>query len=147
MLELWLFLGLLAIGYSVGIVLERQHLADLAQRERQAQAVMLLNIGAKHPLPSAQEAQLFVGSVVISSDYFKTFLALLFNLVGGRIESYETLLERGRREALMRMKEAAMAWGATQVINVRMETANLGDQSARNGLVALEVIAYGTGIR
>ncbi|NCJ06108.1 heavy metal-binding domain-containing protein [Synechococcales cyanobacterium C] len=147
MIELLIFLGLLAIGYSVGSLLERRHFEDLAQREQQTQGVMLLNIGAKPPLPPAQAAQLFMGSVVISSDYFKTFLALLFNLMGGRIESYETLLERGRREALLRMKEEAIAWGATQVINVRLETASLGDQSGQSGLVALEVIAYGTGIR
>ncbi|NER32314.1 MAG: YbjQ family protein, partial [Symploca sp. SIO1C4] len=42
----------------------------------------------------------------------------------------------------LRMKEQAMAWGATQVVNVRMETTNIGTNS--NGI---EVIAYGTGIR
>ena len=45
--------------------------------------------------------------VVISLDHFKRFLAGLRALVGGRIRSYETLLDRARREALMRMKEAA----------------------------------------
>ena len=55
---------------------------------------------------------------------------------------YESLLERGRREALLRMKEDAIAWGAVQILNVHLETS-----SANAGTVALEVIAYGTAIR
>jgi uncharacterized protein YbjQ (UPF0145 family) len=87
-----------------------------------------------------------VGSVVVSSDYFKTFVAGLLKLVGGRIGVYETLLERGRREALLRMEEAALAWGAERVVNVRIQTAELGGNNGQ-GIVALEVIAYGTGVR
>ena len=107
----------------------------------------LVTFGAKQALPEAQTAELFVGSVVVSTDYFKSFTASLRNLVGGRIVVYESLLDRGRREALLRMKEQAIAWGATRIVNVRLETANIGSQAANNGLVAIEVIAYGTGIR
>ncbi|WP_416666832.1 YbjQ family protein [Egbenema bharatensis] len=60
---------------------------------------------------------------------------------------YESLLERGRREALLRMKEEAAKWGANQVLNVRMETSNIGRQTGDRGLVAIEMIAYGTGVR
>ncbi len=45
------------------------------------------------------------------------------------------------------MKEGAIAWGATKVVNVRLETARIGNQNGGNGLAAIEVIAYGTGIR
>jgi uncharacterized protein YbjQ (UPF0145 family) len=45
------------------------------------------------------------GSVVVSVDYFKRFLAGLRTLVGGRVTSYETLLDRARREAILRCKE------------------------------------------
>ena len=83
-------------------------------------------------------AELMVGSVVISSDYFKTFIGALMNLVGGRITVYEPLLERGRREAVLRLQEAAMAWGATHVVNLRIETSELGSgNSGSNGIVAL----------
>ena len=89
---------------------------------------------------------MFVGSVVVANDYFKTFAASLRNLVGGRMVVYESLVDRGRREALLRMKEDAIAWGASQVVNVRFETSNIAGQS-QQGASAVEIMAYGTGIR
>ena len=113
------------------------------------QAVQHLGIsvaGAKAEFPHVQEAQLFAGSVVISSDFFKTFIAGLLNLIGGEISTYESLLDRARREAMLRMEEAALAWGANQVVNVRIQTAELSANSGQ-GVVAVEVIAYGTALR
>ncbi|MCM1982675.1 hypothetical protein [Lyngbya confervoides] len=37
--------------------------------------------------------------------------------------------------------------GATQILNVRLETSRIGQTASRSGLVAIEVIACGTGIR
>ncbi len=48
---------------------------------------------------------------------------------------------------MLRMKESAIAWGATQILNVRLETSNIGSQGGEQGLVAIEVIVYGTGIK
>ena len=106
----------------------------------------MMNYGAKQDLPHAHEAQMFVGSVVVANDYFKSFSASLRNLVGGRMLVYESLVDRGRREALLRMKEEAIAWGASQVVNVRFETSNIAGQS-QQGASAVEIMAYGTGIR
>ena len=146
-MELLVFLILLTLGYFIGLHLERRHFEDIKRRERKTLFVPIVTFGAKQTLPTAQTAQLFMGSVVVSTDYFKSFTASLRNLVGGRIVVYESLLDRGRREALLRMKEQAIAAGATQIVNVRLETANIGSQTANNGMVAIEVIAYGTGIR
>ena len=146
-MELLVFLILLTLGYFVGLQLERRHFEDIKRRERKTLFVPIVTFGAKQPLPPAETAQLFMGSVVVSTDYFKSFTASLRNLVGGRIVVYESLLDRGRREALLRMKEQAIAAGATQIFNVRLETSNIGSQTANNGMVAIEVIAYGTGIR
>ena len=38
-------------------------------------------------------------------------------LYDGRVKSYETLVDRARREAILRMKEAARDQGAGMVIN------------------------------
>ena len=40
---------------------------------------------------------------------FKRFLANLRRLIGGRVKSYESILDRARREALLRMKTEAFA--------------------------------------
>lgn len=140
-----LFCILLLAGFFVGSYTEKKHLDDLHDREYRTRQIKIVNIGAKTPIPEADRAKLFVGSVVISSDYFKTFVASWINVFGGRIDVFESLVHRGRREALLRMKEPAMKWGARQIVNVRLETAELGGQ--RSGKVAVEIIAYGTGVQ
>ncbi|NER82845.1 MAG: YbjQ family protein [Leptolyngbya sp. SIO1D8] len=140
------FLVLIALGFFVGSYIEKKHLDDLHDREYRTRQLKIISVGAKTRIPEADRAKLFVGSVVISSDYFKTFVAFWINIFGGRITTYETLLERGRREAILRMKEEAIKWGARQIVNVRLETAEMGGQD-KNGLVALEIVAYGTGVQ
>jgi len=145
-MEIIIFLFLLILGYLSGSYLEKRHYKSIRARERKTLRVPIITFGA--PIPDAQEAKLFVGSVVVSIDYFKMISAALINLVGGRVTVYETLLDRGRREALLRMKEDAMAWGADKIFNVRLETATIGGRYRdNNSLGSIEVIAYGTGVK
>ena len=146
---IFFFLGLLILGFGVGSYFERQHYRDITLRERKTNHIPLVNFGAKQQLPAATTAQLFVGSVVVSADYFKIVTRIPCVISSGDGWSpMRVLLDRGRREALLRMKEQAIRWGATQVVNVRLETASIGNPSGDgNGLVAIEVVAYGTGIR
>ena len=81
----------------------------------------------------------------MSVDYFKRFLAALRNLFGGRVTSYESLLDRARRESLLRMKEKAAALGASMVFNVKYETASIS-KGAGNTIGSIEVLAYGTAL-
>lgn len=146
--DIFIVLFLFIIGYLSGSYFEKKHYKSIRKRERNTLHVPLVTFGAKSSLPEASEAALFVGSVVISVDYFKRISAALRNLVGGRVIVYESLLDRGRREALLRMKEHAITWGAKQVVNVRLETATIGGRSGDNQkLGSVEVIAYGTGIK
>jgi uncharacterized protein YbjQ (UPF0145 family) len=146
--EIIFFIFLLSLGYFVGSWVEKKHYKEIKQRERKTIHVPVISFGAKQKMPLANESALFAGSVVMSADYFKMFASSLRNLVGGRVVVYESILDRARREAILRMKEQAIAWGATQVVNVRLETASIGNQaSGGKGLFAVEVVAYGTGIR
>jgi uncharacterized protein YbjQ (UPF0145 family) len=86
--------------------------------------------------------KLITGNVVISIDYFKKILAGLINFFGGNISAYETLIDRARREAVLRMKESAK--GASEIINIRIETTSILKNTQSVG--AIEVIAYGTAI-
>ncbi|MEL6468671.1 MAG: heavy metal-binding domain-containing protein [Cyanobacteria bacterium J06623_4] len=146
-MDLLVFLILLGVGFFVGKHFEQKHYASIKAREKATLHVPIANFGAKQKLPHAHETELFVGSVVVANDYFKTIAAGLRNLVGGRMVVYESLVDRGRREALLRMKEEAIEWGASQVINVRFETSSIGGQTRGNGLSAVEIMAYGTAIR
>jgi uncharacterized protein YbjQ (UPF0145 family) len=93
-------------------------------------------------------AGLVSGSVVISVDAWKRFRAGLRALFGGRVRAYETLLERARREALVRMKEQAQERGYHGVVHVRLATSRIasGERDAR-GTTGVEVLAVGTGVR
>ena len=69
------------------------------------------------------EVRLVQGGVVISVDYFKRIVTSLRNFFGGNIRGYETLVDRARREAILRLKESCP--DATQIVNLRLETSSI----------------------
>jgi len=132
---------LLIIAYFVGSHIEKKHYASIIEREKQLNKIPA--IAMKTPPQANFQQQLVLGNVTISVDYFKRFLATLHNFFGGRVTSYETLLDRARREALLRMKEAAAAQNASLVLNVKYETASIY-KGKGNSIGSVEVLAYGT---
>ncbi len=145
MYDLIALVTLLALGYFFGRIAESRHYKSLIRREQEYRDVVA--IASKiPPLGERLEASILVsGSVVISVDYFKRFLAGLRSLVGGRIVAYESLLDRARREALLRMKQEARKVGADKVFNIKLETASIS-KNARGGIGSIEVLAYGTAL-
>ena len=55
-------------------------------------------------------------------------------------------MERARREAVCRMMREAHDHGAVAVVNVRVETSNIGAVRRKKISPMVEVIAYGTAI-
>ncbi|HSI50280.1 MAG TPA: heavy metal-binding domain-containing protein [Ideonella sp.] len=141
-LNLGLPIVLIVIGYLVGRALEQRHYASIRERERALQGVIALNTRFVPVGVKAHGSQLVSGGVVVSSDHFKTFVAGFRNLVGGRMRGYESLLKRGRREALLRMKQQARDAGCTLVIGVRFHTTRVAGKQTP----AMEVMAYGTAL-
>jgi len=143
MWEIGLFVVLLVAGYGVGSFNERRHYASIRRREEEMRHLLLF---ATRDGPPATEGWLVAGSTVVSVDYFKRFLAGLRAILGGQVDAYTSLVERGRREAILRMKAEALAGGATHVINVKLQTARVfhGD---RRSTGSVEVLAYGTAVR
>lgn len=142
-LNLWLLLALLMLGYGAGRWQERRHFRSIRQREEALRHVVALNTRYVPEGVAATGAQLVTGGVVVSSDYFKTFVAGFRAFFGGRFRGYETLLERARREALLRLKEDAQAAGATLVIGVRFQSTTIAGSSTPS----VEVLAFGTALR
>ena len=83
-----------------------------------------------------------MGSVVVASDYFKQFVAWLRSLFGGHVASFESLLDRARREAVLRMKENAQKQGANIICNVKFTTASINKDASSSSTV--EAMAFGT---
>lgn len=138
---------LLVVTYFIGSAIERRHYREIRKREDALRALPAVTL--QHP-PKDWEiegAGLVSGSVVISIDYFKRFLSGLRALVGGRVKSYETLLDRARREAILRLKESAREAGYRAVVNVRLETSRLASgQRGGKGTAGVEILAFGTGL-
>ena len=144
-MDLIVFLILLALGYSAGTWAEKRHYRSINERETALLRLPAVTIKSVDiPEEQIRSARLVYGSAVISVDYFKRILAGLRNIFGGTVKSYESLIDRARREAMLRMKE--MAGDATVIVNVRIETAAIGKQSKRKNIGCLEAVAYGTAL-
>lgn len=142
LIQLGIFVTLVTIGFFAGSIVERRHYASLRARERAYADVLAFMVRFPPDRVNAQHAFLVYGTVVISSDYFKTFVAGLRNLFGGRMRAYESLMERARREALLRLKAEARRRGAKLVVCVRFETTSI----ATGWAPSMEVFAYGTAL-
>lgn len=137
----------LALGYGVGSALEKSHYGNIQKREKDYLTLPAVTSKKIEEQDNIVSAQLVTGSVVVSLDYFKRFLAGLRNIVGGRVKSYETILDRGRREAVLRMKEQARVLNADMIINMRFQTSGIGQITKKKGAIGcFEVLAYGTAV-
>ena len=136
---LWVTLGLVLGGYLIGSARERRHLASLDDRERALRSKILVT-QLETPPTSAFDSRLVLGHAVMASDYFKMLALSLRSLVGGEVHSYRPVMERARREALVRAISAAVDGGADQLVNVRFTTSMLTRTS-------VEVLCFGTAIR
>lgn len=144
LIQLLAVFGLLVIGGVAGRIAERRHYARIRGREKATIGIPVVAVEkAIDSSRAVSSSSLAVGSVVVSVDYFKRFLGALRMLFGGELGAYSPLLDRGRREALLRMKESHPA--ADAFLNVRLETASLS-KGERKGLGSVEVVAYGTAI-
>ncbi len=130
-----------------GTILERRHLKNLLLLESGSRDVLAITVENVPAGWQVDRCDLVVGNVVISQDYFKRFAAGIKGVFGGRIGVLEPLLERARREALVRMKAEAAARGYDTVINVRIETCTLArGRRDGKGTAGVEIMAFGTAI-
>ena len=139
---------LLLVGLLFGRMAEKRHFAELAKKEAALRDILVFT-GRRVPEDiQVARSQLVCGSVVVAEDYFKRAAAAVKSLVGGRLTAYESLMDRGRREAVVRMKEEARRLGATMVFNVRFETASLaeGSNPQQRAMFSAEFVAYGTAL-
>ena len=135
---------LIAVGRIVGSRIEHNHYQSIIEREtRFLNQPALSTKQADTPGP-IRSASLAVGSVVISVDHFKRFLSGFRMFFGGEIRSYSSLIDRARREAVLRMKESQP--DADAYINTRLETSTISNTSENEGIGTIEVLAYGTAV-
>ena len=134
------FLMLLLLGLVAGSIAANRHERSLRERETALAGMLLTTL----PNPVGSSAALVTGSTVIAFDFFRRIAIVLRKLVGGRFRMHERMMDRARREAVLRMAESARAQGAASVHNIRLISSNLG--SSQSAMGGCEVLAYGTAV-
>jgi uncharacterized protein YbjQ (UPF0145 family) len=134
----------IVLGYVFGRAAEARHYRSIISREQEW--LHLPSTASRYllqPTRQVESSVLVNGSCVVAIDYFKRAVAALRSLVGGAVKSHETLIDRARREAVLRLKESCP--GAHEIVNLRIETSSLSG-SAPGSIGSVEVLAYGTAI-
>ena len=146
MIELTLSVGFLVLAYFVGSRREKEHVRSLLEREAQVREIPLVT--GKRFIDSSRQiarVEFVTGQVAIAQDSFKAFVGSLVNLFGGNVKVLESLLDRARREAILRM--IADAGKPDLILNVRLETSTIAaTESTKGSSGNAEILAYGTAI-
>lgn len=132
------WLVLVAIGWYFGTRAERGHLKSLIIDEQKYQHIQASSERFYEP-KGVNESILVVGSVVIAQDKFKQAVAAILSLFGKNLTVYETLLDRARREAVLRAKRQANDAGCRALYGLRFEMTEVEG--------GVEVLAYGVAVK
>lgn len=144
-LQIGIPVALIALGFFAGRYAEQRHYASIRSREEEFMRLPAVPTPEWDTDRQVAESHMVIGSVVVSTDYFKRLLAALRNIVGGRVRAYESLLDRARREAVLRMKEQFP--DADIIVNLRLESSPISSQSRKGAVSCVETIAWGTAIK
>ncbi len=85
--------------------------------------------------------------VVFGPSHWHLLIGWFNNLIGGSIDIFQKVVSAGRAEAMQRLRENAIDNGWDDVINVRIDTADMAPQGAKSNIKGVEVFAYGTGVK
>lgn len=136
------FIGLFFLGWVFGRLNEGDHLKRLDVAEKELGHIIVSSESFYQPkISDGTQGILVMGSVVIAQDYFKMIIARILSLFGKNLTTYETLLDRARREAVLRMKLEAQFLGYNQVYGLRLEVTSINLTGSM-----VEAIAYGTAV-
>lgn len=144
-MDLLLILFLIILTFITGSIIEKRHFKKIIKREKALIKKPIISYGKKFKgiNKKIKKVELVTGEVVISGDYFKNFAAGLKNFFGGRLTTFESILDRGRREAVLRMREKAK--GSSIIVNTRIESVMLNNFYSQS-VPQCAIIAYGTAI-
>ena len=107
----------------------------------------LSTLKGSHIVGGIKETGLVYASVVFAPSHWQLLIAWINQIFGGRVDVIHRVISVGRAEAKQRLREQAQAAGWDDVLNVRIDTAEMTPASKPKGTKAVEVFAYGTGVK
>jgi uncharacterized protein YbjQ (UPF0145 family) len=137
---------LLPFAWLVGAWMATRHEADLAERALAVAHILVHNRGRMEDAVAGPTPPVMVtGEVTFGVDHFRGFLGQWKNLFGGQVRSYQMVLDRARREALMRLLEQTHSLGYHAVANVRIDFADVsGSALTRRKAADVSVLVSAT---
>lgn len=139
MIELGFFIVFTVSALIVGTVVESRHYKSIKKRESIMDEIPCSSFRAVPDPRSPAKVSLAHGTAVVSSDRFKTLLGNIVSIFGGEMKSHSSVIDRARREAILRMKESC-PW-AECFVNMRIETSNISKKQTKAA-----VFAYSTAL-
>lgn len=135
-----IWISLFVFSYFIGTYKEKAHFKNIVEREKTLILLPALTMKFAEDR-TVVKTELVMGNVVIGGDFFKQIVASLASLFGMRISVAEAMMDRARREAVLRMKEKAV--GADAILNVRIDSLKIGE---RKKITGIEAMACGTAV-
>jgi uncharacterized protein YbjQ (UPF0145 family) len=146
-MDLIIVILLIIFAFCTGAVIEMRHYSNIISREKATLKYPTVSFGRKDALdPNRKVAavRLVSACVVIAADNFKSFISSVKSFFGGRLSAYESVMDRARREAVLRLKDQSK--DCDIILNLKIESVNIA-VGQKNPQPKATIIAYGTAIK
>ncbi|MEO2120498.1 MAG: hypothetical protein CXT67_07160 [Methanobacteriota archaeon] len=142
-LFLFVTVGPLLFSWIFGNIYQKKKQEELGVRVKAFGTDNLTTL--KTPPAQVSASGLLSANIIMSVSWWQKLVGGLKTIFGGQVETWDRVLAWARKEALQRLREQARAKGFDNVINVRLDTSEIQSSKGRN--TAIEILAYGTGIK
>lgn len=147
MFDILILLILVGCGLIFWKINEKKHYTSIVKREETFKKINVISDKDLQNLSLEQtDQEFFSAGTVIAIDYFKKLMAWFVNFFWGRMKSYESLVDRARREAVLRLKEKASKKWYNTLINLRIETSSISKWKKWN-IWSVEALAYASWVK
>ena len=140
------------LSWALGRWYQGRLMAALSENEKAHGVVLnnesVLSTSSRNTNFASTTSTLLHVSLCVAPSTGQIFFMWLKSLLGGRLISYDVVLDYGRREALYRLQQQARHLECTNMINIRIETSTLSfAKNSDSKTSSVEILAYATGIR
>lgn len=144
MFDLILFLILISAWYIFWTIWEKRHFKKIIKEEKELREIIVISNRDAKDLDVSWN-HLFMSNIVISIDFFKKFISGFVHFFGWEMWSYESLLDRARRDTIVKIKRQALDSWYNAIANLRLETSSIS-KWANWQIWSVEVLAYATAL-
>ena len=136
----------LLVWYLISKAVETHHYNSIRKRENLYKSLPVLTSYKIFPISKYKDATLVYAEYSAANDYFKKSVVSFLSFFGLNIVTYEKLLDRARREAILRLKEKCKNYDA--IINLKLETVeiNSSNNTVNKRIKGLQVLVSATAV-